>query len=134
MTKLEWESLCDGCGKCCLLKIEDEDDAHVTYTNIACRLFDDGACTCMNYPLRNTLVKGCIVLSPDNLAETAEWLPTTCAYRLLSEGADLPAWHPLVTGNPNSVHEAGMSMQDRTVPEFEVPEEDWWDHAIEVET
>lgn len=134
MTPEEWEALCDGCGKCCLLKLEDEDrPGHVVYTDIACRLFDDSDCRCANYSLRQSLVKGCVVLTPKTLPEAKSWMPRTCAYRLLAEGKDLPDWHPLVTGDPNSVHEAGISVRRATVPEYEVEEEDWLDHVIEEE-
>lgn len=133
MTRDQWEGLCDGCGKCCLLKLEDEDDGALTYTNIACRLFDDKTCRCANYALRTTLVKGCIVLTPESLSNTVQWLPKTCAYRRLSEGRGLADWHPLVSGSADSVHEAGVSMRDATVPEYEVDEEDWYDYAIEEE-
>ena len=130
MTAEEWEALCDGCGNCCLLKVEDE-DGDLTYTNIACRLFDDTTCRCMSYSLRKRLVKGCIVLTPETLAESKDWMPRTCAYRLLAEGKPLPDWHPLVTGDPGSTHRAGISPMNATVPEYEVDEEDWYDYAIE---
>jgi len=133
MTPAEWEALCDGCGKCCLLKFEDEDDGELTYPRIACRLFDDMTCTCMNYPLRNTLVAGCIVLTPETLPTTQQWLPKTCAYRLLAEGKPLADWHPLISGTKESVHAAGISMLNATVPEYEVDEDDWTDHAIDEE-
>ena len=132
MSPAEWEALCDGCGKCCLLKLEDEDGA-VAYTTIACRLFDDRTCRCMSYELRRTLVKDCVVLTPESLAASREWMPRTCAYRLLAEGRDLPDWHPLVTGDPESTHEAGISMRSATIPEYEVAEEDWYDHAVDGE-
>lgn len=131
MSKDQWESLCDGCGKCCLLKLEDEDDGELTYTNIACRLFDDTTCRCMNYALRKMMVEGCILLTPETLPSTQQWLPKTCAYRRLAEGKPLAKWHPLVSGSPDSVHQAGISMQNATIPEYEVAEEDWYDHAID---
>lgn len=130
MTREEWESLCDGCGKCCVLKLEDEDTGRVHYTDVACRLFDPETCRCGNYALRQTLVTGCVVLSPGNMADAAQWMPRTCAYRLLHEGRDLPEWHPLVTGDPGSVERAGHSMRGRTVPEWEVPEEELEDHVV----
>ena len=133
MSKEQWESLCDGCGKCCLLKLEDEDDGKLTYTNIACRLFDDSTCRCMNYPLRKMMVEGCILLTPETLPDTQKWLPKTCAYRLIAEGKPLEAWHPLISGSPETVHSAGISIQSATVPEYEVSEEDWYDHAIDEE-
>ena len=133
MTKDQWEGLCDGCGKCCLLKLEDEDDGTLTYTNIACRLFDDSTCRCMNYALRKMMVEGCILLTPETLPETQKWLPKTCAYRLIAEGKPLAPWHPLISGTVDSVHDAGVSVQNATVPEYEVDEEDWYDHAIDEE-
>ncbi|MGR3501633.1 YcgN family cysteine cluster protein [Pseudaestuariivita sp.] len=131
LSRVEWEALCDGCGKCCLNKLEDEDTGEVALTRVACRLLDDSTCRCAQYEIRHQFVPECIVLTPKNLEDNLYWMPQTCAYRLLHEGRDLPDWHPLVTGDPNSVHAAGVSMQDRTVSEFDTPEEDWEDHIIE---
>ena len=130
MTQAEWEALCDGCGRCCLLKLEDADDGAIAYTRIACRLFDSGACRCTAYARRAVLVPGCVRLTPESVRETAHWMPATCAYRLLSEGRPLPDWHPLVSGDPESVHDAGVSVRGWTVPEYEVHEEDYEDHVI----
>ena len=130
MTPEEWESLCDGCGRCCVLKLEDADTGEVHYTDIACRLFDDATCRCGNYALRRQLVTGCVVLSPENLPRVADWLPRSCAYRRLHEGRGLADWHPLVSGDPDSVHRAGISLRGRTVPEYEVAEEDHEDHIV----
>ncbi len=126
----EWEALCDGCAKCCLIKLEDEDTGDVVYTNIACRLLDTGTCRCGNYPLRRQLVKGCVVLSRDNIEDVLPWMPLTCAYRLVHEGRDLPEWHPLVSGDPESVHRAGISLRGRMVSEYDVDEEDWEDYVL----
>ncbi len=131
LTSAEWEALCDGCGKCCLNKLEDEETGEVELTRVACRLFDDGTCRCAHYEIRKQFVPECVVLTPKTLAEAAYWMPQTCAYRLLHEGKPLYSWHPLLTGRPESVHEAGVSAQGITVPEFEVGEEDWEDHIIE---
>jgi hypothetical protein len=131
MTTAEWESLCDGCGRCCVLKLEDADTGEVHYTDIACRLFDDATCRCGNYALRRQLVTGCVVLSPENLPRVADWLPRSCAYRRLHEGRGLADWHPLVSGDPDSVHRAGISLRGRTVPEYEVAEEDHEDHIVD---
>lgn len=131
MTPEEWEALCDGCGKCCLNKLEYEDTGEVAYTRVACRLFDDGTCRCSNYENRKALVPECIFLTPKTLAKIAYWMPSTCAYKVLSQGKSLPDWHPLVTGDPDSTHKAGMSMRDQTVSEAAVPEEDWEDYLIE---
>ena len=130
MSTEEWEALCDGCGKCCLLKLEDEDTGKVHYTDVACRLFDDATCRCGNYPLRRTLVPQCVVLDPETVRETVGWMPRTCAYRLVADGYDLYAWHPLISGDPESVHKAGISVQGWTVPEYEVEEEDLLDHVV----
>lgn len=116
MSAEEWDSLCDGCGKCCLYKLEDEDTLELYYTNVACRLLDLHTCRCTDYAHRQQSIPDCIVLTPDNLEEIP-WLPATCAYRLLSEGQDLPWWHPLVSGDPETVHTAGISIRGRAVPE-----------------
>ncbi|MGB3723248.1 MAG: YcgN family cysteine cluster protein [Pacificimonas sp.] len=116
MSNAEWESLCDGCGKCCLMKLEDEDTGEVTATNIACRLLDLDTGRCSNYRHRKAHVPDCARLTPAK-TETFSWLPTTCAYRLLAEGDSLPEWHPLITGDPDSVHEAGISVRGWTVSE-----------------
>ncbi|WP_417604712.1 YcgN family cysteine cluster protein [Primorskyibacter flagellatus] len=131
MTVAEWEALCDGCGKCCLNKLEDEDTGHVELTRVACRLFDDTTCRCAKYEIRHQFVPECIVLKPENIDSHAYWMPRTCAYRLLWEGKPLYDWHPLISGDPETVHAAGVSMQHRTVPEFEIDEDDWEDHIIE---
>ncbi|QFT57479.1 hypothetical protein FIU94_01470 [Sulfitobacter sp. THAF37] len=131
MTDREWEALCDGCGKCCLNKLEDEDTEEVALTCVACRLLDDATCRCSHYENRHAFVPDCIVLRPDNLDTHAYWMPRTCAYRLLWQGRPLPDWHPLITGTPQSVHDAGISVQGRTLSEFDVPFEEWEDHIIE---
>ncbi|TCP63089.1 hypothetical protein EV663_101356 [Rhodovulum bhavnagarense] len=129
----EWEALCDGCGKCCLNKLEDEDTAEVVFTRIACRLLDGETCRCGNYHCRKAIVPECVVLTPGTIADVAYWMPATCAYRLLWEGKPLPDWHPLITGDAESVHAAGMSVRGWTLPEFEVPIEDWEDYIIQEE-
>lgn len=131
LSKAEWEALCDGCGRCCALKLEDEDTGAVHYTEIACRLFDDQTCRCGQYAVRRTLVPDCVVLTPKALPEVARWLPRSCAYRRLHEGRGLADWHPLLSGDPESVHAAGMSLRGRTVPEWEVDPEEWEDHIVE---
>jgi len=130
MTPAEWESLCDGCGRCCVIKLEDEETDELFYTDIACRLFDDRTCRCGNYGLRAKLVAGCVVLTPKTLPEIAHWMPPTCAYRLLHEGKPLFDWHPLVSGDPESVHAAGISLRGRVVPEYEVDEDEYEDHIV----
>ena len=131
MTKAEWEALCDGCGKCCLNKLEDEETGAVALTRVACRLLDDSTCRCTQYDIRHQFVPDCIVLTPQTIPEHLYWLPQTCAYRLVHEGRDLYHWHPLISGDPQTVHDAGVSVQDLTVSEFETPEEDWEDYIIE---
>ncbi|MFZ5964121.1 YcgN family cysteine cluster protein [Thalassococcus sp. BH17M4-6] len=131
LTPAEWEALCDGCGKCCLNKLEDEDTGHVELTRVACRLFDDTTCRCAQYEVRHQFVPECIVLKPGNIDDHAYWMPATCAYRLLWEGKPLYDWHPLISGTPETVHAAGVSMRHRTVAEFEVDEDDWEDHIID---
>jgi uncharacterized cysteine cluster protein YcgN (CxxCxxCC family) len=131
LSREEWEALCDGCGKCCLIKLEDEDTREIHYTNISCRLFDPDTCQCGNYALRRQLVKGCVQLSPETIDADKEWMPATCAYRLIAEGKDLFDWHPLISGRAESVAEAGQSVGKRIVPEFEVDEDDYEDHVIE---
>ena len=131
MTPAEWEALCDGCGKCCLNKLEDPDTAEVAYTRVACRLLDGDTCRCAQYDIRLQFVPECVHLTPANLGKIAYWMPQTCAYRLLHEGQPLPDWHPLISGSAQTVHDAGISVQGWTVPEFEVDEEEWEDHIIE---
>ena len=131
MTPAEWEALCDGCGKCCLNKIEFEDDGEVAFTRIACRLLDGDTCRCKHYETRRQFVPECIQISPASLPNIAYWLPRTCAYLLLYQGKPLYHWHPLISGDANSVHDAGVSVQGWTVPETEVEEADWEDHIIE---
>jgi len=131
LSKDEWEALCDGCGRCCLLKLEDEDTSAIAYTRVSCRLFDPESCRCGNYPLRKQLVAGCVVLTPENIERIAYWMPETCAYRRLFDGATLPDWHPLLTGRTDSVHLAGISVRGNVVPEYDVDEEDLEDYLIE---
>lgn len=134
MSKAEWEALCDGCGKCCLNKLEDEDTGEVALTRVACRLLDDSSCRCAQYETRHQFVPDCIVLSPANIQDNLYWMPQTCAYRLVYEGRPLYDWHPLNSGTAQSVHDAGVSVIGMTVPEFEIDEDDWEEHIIEEPT
>ncbi|WP_417468886.1 YcgN family cysteine cluster protein [Maricaulis sp.] len=130
LSKPEWESLCDGCGKCCLIQLEDEDTGLRLHTDVTCRLFNADTCRCGDYPNRKQRVPDCVILTPKNVTEL-EWMPQTCAYRLIGEGKDLYDWHPLVSGDPMSVHEAGMSIRNQVVSEDEVDPEDWEDRIVE---
>ena len=112
MTDTEWESLCDRCGRCCLVKLEDEDSGDIAYTDVACRLFDAGACTCSDYANRQAKVPDCVRLTPETV-EQIGWLPPTCAYRLDQEGRDLYWWHPLISADPETDHSAGISVKGR---------------------
>jgi hypothetical protein len=116
MTREEWESLCDGCGLCCLIRFEDEDTGDVVPTRVHCKLFDGDACRCSNYENRIEHVPDCIQLTPGNI-ETLKWMPLSCAYRRLNEGRGLADWHPLVSGDPESVHRAGVSVRGQTISE-----------------
>ena len=123
MSPSEWESLCDGCGKCCCIRLEDEDTGDIYITDVACKLFDPATCQCTDYPNRSAKVPDCVTLTPDNVA-ALKWMPRTCAYRVLSEGGDLPEYHHLVSGSRDSIHEAGMSVQDAVTSEIFVSEEE----------
>jgi uncharacterized cysteine cluster protein YcgN (CxxCxxCC family) len=127
MTELEWESLCDGCGRCCLHKLEDEDTGEILFTRIACRLLDLSTCRCGNYRKRVKLVPDCLNLRQG--FTQFHWLPSTCAYRLLAEGDDLPDWHPLVSGQADSVHAANISVRDFALSERQGHRPE--DHVIE---
>ena len=116
LSRAEWEALCDGCGKCCLHKAEDEETGEVHPTNIACKLLDRRSGRCTNYKLRKSFVPDCVRLTPAKVA-TIDWLPSTCAYRLRAENKPLPEWHYLVSGDPESVHIAGKSTRGWTIAE-----------------
>ena len=116
MTTQDWESLCDGCGLCCLVRFEEEDTGEIIPTRVHCKLFDPDACRCSNYAERNRHVPDCIKLTPNNI-EALEWMPKSCAYRRLHEGRDLADWHPLISGDPESVHRAGVSVRGQTISE-----------------
>ena len=133
MSDPEWESLCDGCGKCCLVKLEDETTGDLYITKLHCKLFDNKSCQCKDYPNRKQFVPVCVKLTPE-VVSTVDWLPQTCAYRLVHEGRPLYSWHPLISGTAQSVHDAGVSVQGLSIPEFEVPEDEWEDHIIEEPT
>jgi len=119
MSPTEWESLCDGCGKCCLHKLEDEDNGDIAMTNVACRFLDLKTCRCKDYANRQRNVDDCVQLTPD-VVPTLRWLPDTCAYRLVAEGRDLFDWHPLVSGDPETVHSANRSVRGDAISEDDV--------------
>lgn len=116
LNEQEWESLCDGCARCCMVKLEDEDTGELLHTNIVCDWLDIDGCKCSDYPNRSINVPTCIKVTPENSGALA-WMPPTCAYRLLAEGKDLPNWHPLVSGDASSVHMAGISVAGKVVHE-----------------
>ena len=117
MTAAQWEAVCDGCAKCCLVKLQDEDSGEIVFTDIVCNLLDQQSCRCTHYEERTKLVPDCVKLSKDNL-DKIDFMPPSCAYRLLHEGKDLPQWHPLVSGRADSVVEAGMSVKGRVIAEM----------------
>ena len=131
MTLPEWESLCDGCGRCCLNKLEEEDTGRIFFTSVGCRLLDGETCGCRDYPRRQKKVKDCVQLTPQNVREIP-WLPPTCGYRLLAEGRDLYWWHPLVSGDPTTVHSAGVSIRGRlSGSEKDIPDSELDNHIVD---
>lgn len=127
MTGTEWESLCDGCGQCCLNKLIDADTDEIYFTNVACNLLNIKTCQCRHYTRRFEFEPDCIKLTRENL-DSFDWLPQTCAYRLLREGKDLPKWHPLITGSKAAMHRAKISVRHMAIPENQMTE--WEDHII----
>jgi len=130
MNKEEWESLCDGCARCCLHKLEDEETGEVHYTRIACHLLDLNKCSCTSYQKRSHLVPNCVVLNTDKLQSEAQWMPKSCAYRLLAEGHSLKWWHPLVSKNSQTVHESGTSIREKAIPEQDIDIDKLEDYMI----
>ena len=130
MSRQQWESLCDSCGRCCLHKLEDEDTSDIYFTNVVCHYIDEETCQCPHYDNRQQFVPDCLTIYPD-WGDKFNWLPDTCAYRLLHEKKPLFAWHPLISGDSNSVHLAGMSVRGRTVSDALVPEEEVELHIID---
>lgn len=130
MSGEEWESLCDGCGKCCVVVLEEEQTGTLWRTNVGCKLLDLKTVRCSDYANRHTKVPSCVKLSPDNIADL-HWMPDTCAYRLLSEGKPLPDWHPLKTGDRDSTRKAGVGVHGTLVSEIEVDDDDLEDHIVE---
>jgi uncharacterized cysteine cluster protein YcgN (CxxCxxCC family) len=129
-TQPEWESLCDGCGRCCLVKLEDEDTGEIHFTDLGCKLLDGKTCRCSDYRRRRQRVRDCLKLTPASV-RSLPWLPPTCAYRVLAEGRDLAWWHPLVSGTPDTVHEAGVSVRGRVAAlETEVKLDNYPDYIV----
>jgi uncharacterized cysteine cluster protein YcgN (CxxCxxCC family) len=129
MSQSQWESLCDGCGRCCLNKLEDEDTGEIHLTRLACALLDLKTCRCSDYPNRREKMPDCVQIDPAK-ARTLPWLPPTCAYRLVAEGKDLPEWHPLISGDPGTVHAAGISVRGVARSEKGVKAEAFWKYII----
>ena len=119
MNENEWESLCDKCGKCCVIKLEDFDTQEVHYTNVSCKLLCEKSASCKDYENRKSIVPDCIILSPDNLKDL-KWMPETCAYKLLNEGKNLPYWHPLLSSNDKEIVNSGNSVKNRVTNENEI--------------
>ena len=119
MTPEEWESLCDGCGRCCLIKLEDEDTGEIVHTRVACELLNIGNCHCTDYQRRQEKIPDCVKLATHTVEELG-WMPESCAYRLISNGEDLAWWHPLISGSLETVHEAGISIRDFAISETRV--------------
>lgn len=130
LSRAEWESLCDGCGKCCLVKLQDPDTEEIAYTDVACRLLDGATCRCTDYARRKRRVRDCVVLTPAVVADLS-WMPSTCAYRLVKEGRDLAWWHPLVSGDPDTVHAAGISVRGRVISETLVADAELPEHVVD---
>ena len=130
MTDSEWESLCDGCGRCCLSKLEDDDTGEIYFTHVGCRLLDGQGCRCRDYANRSAQVEDCVRLTPQNVREIT-WLPPTCGYKLVAAGKDLYWWHPLVSGDPETVHQAGVSVRGKVgASEVDVKDKDLEDHIV----
>jgi len=130
MSKEEWESLCDGCAQCCLIKFQDEDSGEIFRTNVVCRLLNLQTARCTRYPERMVLEPHCVLLTVERIREFS-WLPKTCAYRCLAEGRELPAWHPLITGDPQSVQSAGASVLGKVISARFIKDEDLEDYIID---
>ncbi|MFV2061414.1 MAG: YcgN family cysteine cluster protein [Gammaproteobacteria bacterium] len=130
LSEQEWESLCDGCGRCCLIKLEDDETEELFYTDIACRLLDTRQCRCIDYAHRVQKAPGCVVLRPYN-KELYDQLPTSCAYRRLSQGLALEVWHPLLSHSTDTIHSSNISVRDKVISEDNVHEDEWQDHIIE---
>ncbi len=130
MTPKEWDSICDGCGKCCLCKLQDDETGEIFYTNVACKLLDIATCRCTSYKKRKELIPGCAILSPKNI-KVFRWLPQTCAYRLLSQGKELFRWHHLISGSSGMVHKLGVSIKNKVVSETHIHPDQIPEHIVD---
>lgn len=130
MNEAEWEALCDGCGRCCLIKLEDEDSGEIITSDVHCRLLDGDTCACSDYENRKAKVPDCIKLTPENILEI-KWIPRTCAYRRIAEGKGLAWWHPLISGTMQTVEDVGVSVRGRTMSELDVEAGEWEEHAVD---
>ena len=130
MTDAQWESLCDGCGKCCVLKLEDMDTGAIYYTDVSCKLLCTKTAQCTNYTDRKAIVSDCVILSPNNLDEV-HWMPESCAYRRLHEGRDLPDWHPLLVGHKDDMIAANHCVAEKVTPEGDVADDDMPDRLFD---
>ncbi len=133
MTPHEWELLCDGCGRCCLEKLEDEDTGEVFYTSVSCCFLDTWTCKCICYDERYKKTQDCLEMTPEEIG-TLEWLPRTCAYRLIHEGKDLYNWHPLISGDPETVHDAGISVRHKVISAKHVSPEQLEAYILDIDT
>ncbi|MCH2191123.1 MAG: YcgN family cysteine cluster protein [Gammaproteobacteria bacterium] len=131
MTHEEWESICDGCAKCCLTQLQDDETEQLVFTNIACDLLNDNTCLCQDYDNRSDIVPSCVTMDAGNVEQAAEFAPPTCSYRLLLQGESLPEWHHLITKDKNTIHDKNRSVQGRVVFQREVEEDDYEDHVVE---
>ena len=131
MSHDEWESICDGCAKCCLTQLQDEDSDLLVFTDVACNLLDDGTCQCKDYKNRSIKVPSCITMNPDNVSEVAEFAPPSCSYRLLLAGEKLPQWHHLNTGSKDSIHESGNSVRHRVRFQSDIDVDDIEDYIVD---
>ena len=131
MSHDEWESICDGCAKCCLTQLQDEDSDLLVFTDVACNLLDDGTCQCKDYKNRSIKVPSCITMNPENVSEVAEFAPPSCSYRLLLAGETLPQWHHLNTGSKDSIHESGNSVRYRVRFQSDIDVDDIEDYIVD---
>ena len=132
MSKQQWESLCDGCGLCCLQKLQDEETDEVFFTSVSCQFLDDKSCRCKVYDNRFDYLPECLDLTIDNLESTLPWLPSSCSYKLVYEGKPLPKWHHLNSNNKDSIHHLNLSVKNKVISELDVHEDDWQDYIIDI--